>query len=102
MYGNWKWENDDEQVDGYPIARPMARPDLAYLEDHPRWYNGGYNHSYNPFLDGITLLNGDLLTVVINQLLSGMILQVVGEIQKDHLHCGQQFRCVKYHDFIFL
>ena len=33
------------------------------------------NHSYNPFLDGITLLNGDLLTGVINQLLSGMILQ---------------------------
>ena len=39
------------------------------------------NHSCNLFIDGITLLNGDLLTGVINQLLSGMILQVWNKVK---------------------
>ena len=52
-----------------------------YLEDHPRtckWLGSPpfISHEVRPFGMGTTLLKGDFLTMVINHLLNGMILQV--------------------------
>ena len=59
-----------------PKISPSLQPD--YLEDHPRtckWLVSPIYKPFSPFGRGITHL-GDLLTMVINHLLNGMILQV--------------------------
>ena len=65
-------------------ASETSRAQNPYLEDHPmtcKWLGSPpfISHEVRPFGMGITRSLGDLLSMVINHLLTGMILQVNGK-----------------------